>query len=184
MGRRVGRVIAVHRGTGHHFSKFAEEGIVLVRGHGVEGDAHAGVTVQHRSRVARDPSQPNLRQVHLMHAELFDELVPRGHAVFPGDLGENVTTRGIDLLALPTGARLRFGDGGAEVEVTGLRNPCSQIDRFQPGLMAAVLDRDAQGGLVRKAGVMAVVIASGPVRPGDTILVEVPEHPHRRLVPV
>jgi MOSC domain-containing protein YiiM len=122
------RVLAVYRSSSHAFSKFQEEGITLVEGLGVEGDAHAGATVKHRSRVARDPGAPNLRQVHLIHAELFDELVEQDHAVFPGDLGENVTTRGIALLALPAGTRLRLGEA-AEVEVTGLRNPCSQIDR-------------------------------------------------------
>ena len=179
-----GQVVAVHRSASHSFSKYAEEEIVLVAGQGVAGDAHAGATVKHRSRVARDPSQPNLRQVHLLHAELFDELVGRDHPVFPGDLGENVTTRGLALLDLPTGTRLRFGDDGAEVEVTGLRNPCAQIDRFQPGLTGAVLDRDVNGALVRKAGVMAVVTAGGPVRPGDTILVQLPSAPHRPLQPV
>jgi MOSC domain-containing protein YiiM len=177
------RVIAVHRSTGHSFSKYAEDAITLVAGFGVEGDAHAGATVKHRSRVARDPSQPNLRQVHLIHAELFDELVARDHAVFPGEMGENVTTRGIDLLALPAGTRLRLGPA-ALVEITGLRNPCSQIDRFQPGLTAAVLDRDARGELVRKAGVMAVVLEGGEVRPGDGIDVARPQPPHRPLVPV
>jgi MOSC domain-containing protein YiiM len=178
-----GRVVAVHRSASHSFAKFAEDAITLVAGLGVEGDAHAGVTVKHRSRVARDPTQPNLRQVHLIHAELFDELVARDHAVFPGEMGENVTTRGIDLLALPTGARLRLG-GQAVVEITGLRNPCSQIDRFQPGLTAAVLDRDAAGQLVRKAGVMAVVIAGGQVRAGDAIAIELPQGPHQPLAVV
>ena len=177
------RVVAVHRSSSHSFSKFAEDALTLVAGLGVEGDAHAGVTVKHRSRVARDPSQPNLRQVHLIHAELFDELVARDHAVFPGDMGENLTTRGIELLALPTGTRLRIGST-AVVELTGLRNPCSQIDRFQPGLTAAVLDRDAQGELVRKAGVMAVVLQGGEVRPGDTIQVALPPAPHQPLVVV
>lgn len=177
------RVLAVHRSSSHSFSKFAEEAIALVEGLGVEGDAHAGVTVKHRSRVARDPAAPNLRQVHLLHAELFDELVERGHAVFPGDLGENVTTRGVDLLALPTGTLLRLGDE-AQVEVTGLSNPCVQIERFQPGLTQAVLDRDARGHLVRKAGVMAVVRVGGVVRPGDAIEVMVPAPPHRPLEPV
>ncbi len=177
------RVLAVHRSSSHAFSKFQEEGITLVEGLGVEGDAHAGATVKHRSRVARDPGAPNLRQVHLIHAELFDELVEQDHAVFPGDLGENVTTRGVDLLALPAGTRLRLGDA-AEVEVTGLRNPCSQIDRFQPGLMAKVLDRDANGRVVRKTGVMAVVRRGGTVRPGDAIVVQLPETPHRPLEPV
>ena len=177
------RVLAVHRSSSHGFSKLTEDGITLVEGLGVEGDAHAGATVKHRSRVARDPSAPNLRQVHLLHAELFDELVARDHAVFPGDMGENITTRGLDLLSLPAGARLRLGQA-AEVEITGLRNPCSQIDRFQPGLMAKVLDRDANGRLVRKAGVMAVVRRGGTVRPGDTIVVQLPETPHHPLEPV
>lgn len=177
------RVLAVHRSSSHSFSKHAEDDIVLVEGLGVEGDAHAGVTVKHRSRVKRDPTAPNLRQVHLLHAELFDELVARGFAVFPGDLGENITTRGLDLLALPTGTRLRIGDS-AEVEVTGLRNPCSQIDRFQPGLMAAVLDRDANGAIVRKCGVMAVVLRGGRIRAGDTIVVQLPVVPHHALQPV
>ena len=177
------RVLAVHRSGSHSFSKFAEEGITLVEGLGVEGDAHAGKTVKHRSRVARDPAAPNLRQVHLLHAELFDELVAADHAVCPGDLGENVTTRGLDLLALPTGTRLRLG-AEAEVELTGLRNPCSQIDRFQPGLTGKVLDRDANGRLVRKAGVMAVVRRGGEVRPGDAIVVQLPSLPHHALEPV
>ena len=177
-------VLAVHRSASHSFSKFPEEAIVLVEGLGVEGDAHSGKTVKHRSRVARDPSQPNLRQVHLLHAELFDELVARDHAVFPGDMGENITTRGIALLELPTGTRLHIGDGGAVVEVTGLRNPCSQIDRFQKGLMHAVLDKDAQGNLVRKAGVMGVVLAGGEVRAGDAIRVERPVGVPRPLEPV
>lgn len=177
------RVLAVHRSSSHSFSKFQEDSITLVAGLGVEGDAHAGAAVKHGSRVARDPSAPNLRQVHLIHAELFDELVEQDHAVFPGDMGENVTTRGIDLLALPAGSRLRLGEQ-AEVEVTGLRNPCSQIDRFQPGLMAKVLDRDANGRVVRKTGVMAVVRRGGTVRAGDAIALQLPETPHHPLEPV
>lgn len=177
------RVLAVHRSSSHSFSKFAEEAITLVAGLGVEGDAHAGATVKHRSRVARDPQAPNLRQVHLLHAELFDELVGRDFAVFPGDMGENVTTAGVDLLALPTGTRLRLG-ASAVVELTGLRNPCAQIDRFQPGLTAAVLDRRASGELVRKAGVMGVVLTGGEVRPGDPIEVQWPASPHLPLQPV
>ncbi len=160
-------VVAVHRSSSHSFTKFAEDEIVLVEGLGVQGDAHSGRTVKHRSRVARNPGQPNLRQVHLLHAELFDELMAAGFAVWPGDMGENITTRGIDLLGLPTGARLRIGE--ALIEVTGLRNPCSQIDRFQRGLMQAVLGRDEHGALVRKAGVMGVVISGGAVRAGDAI---------------
>ena len=176
-------VRAVHASTMHSFSKFAEPSIRLVAGLGVEGDAHAGVTVRHRSRVARDASAPNLRQVHLLQAELFDQLMTGGFAVWPGDLGENVTTHGIDLLGLPCGTRLHLGEG-AVVELTGLRNPCGQIDRFQRGLLAATLERDAQGRLVRKAGVMAVVIAGGEVRPGDPISIERPAGPHRALEPV
>lgn len=179
----TGQVIAVHRSSSHDFSKHPEEAITLVEGLGVEGDAHAGATVKHRSRVARDASAPNLRQVHLLQSELFDELVEKDHAVFPGDLGENVTTRGIDLLALPAGTVLRLGEA-AEVELTGLRNPCSQIDRFQKGLMAAVLDRDAQGHLLRKAGVMAVVRRGGIVRPQDPIAVHLPAMPRKNLEPV
>jgi MOSC domain-containing protein YiiM len=177
------QVLAVHRSSSHSFSKFAEDAITLVAGLGVEGDAHAGATVKHRSRVRRDPSQPNLRQVHLLQAELFDELMARDHAVWPGDMGENITTRGIDLLALPTGTRLRLGSD-AVIELTGLRNPCSQIDRFQPGLMAAVLDRDAQGGVVRKSGVMAIVIQGGEVRAGSPIVAELPAGMPRALEPV
>ena len=173
-------VTAVSRAPEHRFSKRSEDGIRLLAGLGVEGDAHLGRTVKHRSRVARDPSQPNLRQVHLIHEELHDELRARGFEVRPGDMGENVTTREIDLLGLPTGARLRLGDE-AIVEITGLRNPCVQLDRFQPGLMAAVLDRDENGGLVRKSGVMGVVLAGGDVRPGDAITVELPPEPHARL---
>lgn len=179
----VARVIAVHRSTTHSFTKYAEDALELVEGLGVKGDAHAGATVRHRSRVQRDPTAPNLRQVHLLHAELFDELAARGFAVWPGDLGENLTTRGIDLLALPTGTRLRIG-ADAEVEVTGLRNPCSQIDRFQAGLTAAVLDRSASGELIRKAGVMGVVLKGGAVRPGDAIEIRLPVAPHQPLVPV
>jgi len=177
------RVAAVHRSSSHGFSKFAEEAITLVRGLGVQDDAHAGTTVRHRSRVARNGSQPNLRQVHLIHSELFDELMAKDFAIWPGELGENITTRGIDLLGLPLGTRLHVGTS-AVVEVTGLREPCSQMDRFQPGLMKAVLDRDAQGRLVRKAGVMSVVLCDGEVRAGDRIEVLLPAPPHRQLEPV
>lgn len=177
------QVAAVHRSSSHSFNKFAEDVIALEAGLGVVGDAHAGKTVKHRSRVRRDPTVPNLRQVHLLHAELFDELMAAGFAVWPGELGENVTTRGLDLLALPTGTRLRLG-GSALIEITGLRNPCSQLDKFQPGLMAAVLDRAADGSLVRKAGVMGVVLDGGEVRPGDAIQVKLPAGEHRPLAPV
>ncbi len=173
-------VTAVARSSGHTFTKPTEAVIHLVAGLGVEGDAHQGETVKHRSRVKRDPTVPNLRQVHLMHAELHDELNGKGFAVKAGDLGENVTTRGVDLLGLPTGARLRIGSA-AIVEVTGLRNPCYQLDNFQQGLMAATLDRDADGNLIRKAGIMAVVLTGGEVRAGDAIEVELPAGEHRPL---
>jgi MOSC domain-containing protein YiiM len=173
-------VTAVSRDAEHAFTKPVRDRIRLLAGLGVEGDAHLGRTVQHRSRVARDPTAPNLRQVHLIAAELHDELTARGFAVAPGDLGENVTTRGVDLVALPAGARLRLG-AAAVVAVTGLRNPCAQLDAFAPGLVRAVLDRDGAGRLVRKAGVMAVVVASGDVRPGDPIGVELPPRPHVAL---
>lgn len=176
-------VTAVCSSGRHAFSKPPQQVVRLVEGLGVEGDAHAGETVQHLSRVRRDPTQPNLRQVHLLHAELHDELAATGFVVAPGDMGENVTTRGVDLLALPTGTRLRLGTS-AVVEVTGLRNPCLQLDRFSDGLLAAVLDRDADGALVRKAGVMAVVLTGGDVRPGDTVEVDLPAEPYRRLLPV
>jgi MOSC domain-containing protein YiiM len=173
-------VTAVSCSATHGFSKPNRESIRLLAGLGVEGDAHLGRTVKHRSRVAKDPSQPNLRQVHLIHAELHDELRAAGFSVCAGQMGENVTTRGIDLLSLPTGARLLIGES-ALVEITGLRNPCVQIDRFQKGLMKAVLDRDPEGNLVRKAGVMGIVIEGGEVRPGDGIQVELPPKPHRPL---
>ena len=167
------RVTHVASRPGHSFSKTPQTEIRLLAGHGVEGDGHAGPTVQHRSRVAKDPAQPNLRQVHLMAGEFHDELNAAGFEVSPGDLGENLTTLGIALIDLSAGARLRIG-GEAVVELTGLRNPCWQMDAFQPGLTAASLGRDAGGGLVRKAGVMGVVLTGGVVRPGDAILVEAP----------
>jgi MOSC domain-containing protein len=177
-------VLAVSRSPGHTMSKPTQAGITLVEGLGVDGDAHAGTTVKHRSRVARDPTQPNLRQVHLIHDELHVELRGRfALAVEPGQMGENVTTRGVDLLALPTGTRLRLGDD-AVVEITGLRNPCGQLDGIRPGLRSAVLDRDENGDLVRKAGIMGVVLAGGEVRPGDPIGVELPPEPHTPLAPV
>ncbi|WP_404789888.1 MOSC domain-containing protein [Altericista sp. CCNU0014] len=175
-----GIVAAVSRSTQHTFSKANQEKIFLQAGLGVEGDAHLGKTVKHRSRVAADPSQPNLRQVHLIHAELHDELQAAGFAVSAGQMGENVTTRGIDLLSLPTGTQLYLGDV-AVVEITGLRNPCTQLDRFQPGLMAAVLGRDADGKIIRKAGVMGIVVESGEIRPGDLIRIELPPEPHQPL---
>ena len=178
-----GTVAAVSRSATHTFTKPNLDGVRLLTGLGVEGDAHLGTTVKHRSRVARDPSQPNLRQVHLIHAELHDELRQAGFDVAPGQMGENVTTRGIDLLGLPTGTRLCLG-ATAVVEITGLRNPCAQLDKLRPGLMAATLDRDADGNLIRKAGIMGIVLADGEVRPGDAIEVELPLEPRRPLQPV
>lgn len=178
-----GRVIAVSASCGHTMSKPNVARVRLLEGLGVEGDAHMGATVKHRSRVARDPSQPNLRQVHLVHAELFDELREKGLDVTPGLIGENVTTRGVDLLALARGTRLRLGER-AVVEITGLRNPCTQLDGLQPGLMEATIERDPNRGLVRKAGVMGIVIVGGDVAAGDAIGVELPPGPHEVLKPV
>ena len=178
-----GVVTAVSRSATHTMTKPPQDSIRLLEGRGVEGDAHLGETVKHRSRVARDPSTPNLRQVHLLHAELHDELRHGGFELAAGQMGENITTRGVDLLALPTGARLHLG-ATAVVEVTGLRNPCAQLDGIEPGLMAATLARDERGQLIRKAGVMAIVCAGGEVRPGDPIRVELPAEPHRALEPV
>jgi MOSC domain-containing protein YiiM len=179
----TGIVTAVSRSATHSFSKPNAGSIRLVAGLGVEGDAHQGATVKHRSRIAKFGGTPNLRQVHLMHAELFDELRAAGFSVSAGQMGENVTTYGVDLLGLPTGARLRLGEE-AVVEVTGLRNPCRQLDKFQPGLMAATLARDAEGNLVRKAGIMGIVLEGGEVREGDPIRVELPPLPHAPLSPV
>jgi len=179
----VSLVAAVFRSPTHTMSKAACDELRLVAGLGVEGDAHSGVTVKHRSRVRRDPTQPNLRQVHLMQAELLDELAGKGMALEPGAMGENVTTRGLDLLALPAGAVLRLGET-ASVRVTGLRNPCHQLEGIHEGLQQAVLDRGPAGELIRRAGVMAVVLEGGPVRPGDAIRVELPDGPHRPLEPV
>jgi len=176
-------VAAVSRSPTHTLTKPNQDRIRLLAGLGVEGDAHQGATVKHRSRVARDPTVPNLRQVHLIHAELFDEVRRGGFAVRPGLMGENITTRGVDLLGLPTGARLHLGKD-AIVEVTGLRNPCHQLNKLAPGLMNATLDRDAAGGLVRKAGIMGIVVTGGEVGTGDPIEVELPAAPHRKLEPV
>lgn len=173
----IGHVVAVNRSGTHTFSKKSEERIRLIAGFGVEGDAHAGATVKHRSRVAMNPLQPNLRQVHLIHAELHEELREGGFDFSPGDLGENVTTRGIDLLALPTGTRLHLGSD-VVVEVKGLRCPCAQVEHFQAGLLAAVISRDANGKVVMKTGVMGVVIKGGDVEPDDVIQAELPPEPH------
>ncbi|WP_031513341.1 MOSC domain-containing protein [Streptomyces sp. NRRL F-5123] len=178
-----GSVVAVSASGEYTFTKPNRDGIRLIAGLGVEGDAHAGVTVRHRSRVAQDPSQPNLRQVHLIHEELFAEVAGDGFTVAPGQLGENITTSGLDLLGLPAGTLLHIGDT-AVVEVTGLRNPCRQIDDFQHGLLKQVVGHDADGNVVRKAGVMSVVREGGTVHPGDPVTAHLPAAPHRPLAPV
>jgi MOSC domain-containing protein YiiM len=178
-----GAVVAVSRSATHSFSKRVEARIRLIVGLGVYGDAHHGATVQHRSRIAKYGGTPNLRQVHLIHAELFQELRAAGFSILPGQMGENITTGGLDLLGLPTGARLQIG-ADAVIEITGLRNPCRQLNDFRPGLMAATLDRDADGNLIRKAGIMGIVVAGGEVSPGDPIEVRLPALPYRALEPV
>ncbi|MGR0219815.1 MOSC domain-containing protein [Agromyces sp. ZXT2-6] len=177
--RPVPAVFAVARDDRHRFTKPLRDEIVLVTGHGIEGDAHAGETVRRRSRFRGTRTEPNLRQVHLIQRELFDELAVEGHEVAPGELGENVTTTGIDLLVLPRGTRLRLGDS-AEIELTGLRTPCVQLDRFQPGLMRRLIRRE-RGGTRLRAGVMAVVVEGGVIRPGDAVVVELPAEPHEAL---
>lgn len=178
-----GVVLGVSCDGEHKFSKPPRERIRLIAGLGVEGDAHLGVTVQHLSRIKRDPTTPNLRQVHLIHAELHDELRAKGFIVAPGDIGENVTTCGVDLLGLPLNARLHLGPD-AIVEVKGLRNPCFQIDNFQSGMLKACIDKEADGNIIRKAGIMGVVIAGGEIKPGDAIRVEMPDGPHVALVAI
>ena len=175
-----GWVVTVSRSGAHGFSKHVQRHIRLVTGLGVEGDAHSGVTVKHRSRVAKDPSQPNLRQVHLLHHELLYELNAKGFLLDPGAIGENILTRGIELLRLPRGTRLHIGEV-AIVEVTGLRDPCKQLNGYRPGLMAAVIDRDEQGNRILKAGIMGVVHCGGEVRANDSIRVELPVWPHQPL---
>ncbi len=174
------KVLAVSASPTHSFSKETVSEIVLLKGLGVQGDAHCGQAVKHRSRAAKFPDMPNLRQVHLIHSELFGEVAKQGFEVRPGNMGENITTVGIDLLVLPKGTLLRVGEE-AVLEVTGLRNPCSQIDKFQKGLMAATLDKDENGEMIRKAGIMSIVLVGGIVRAGDPITVQLPPEPHERL---
>ncbi|KOX15752.1 MOSC domain-containing protein [Nocardiopsis sp. NRRL B-16309] len=169
-------VVAVSAGAHHTFSKPVRPRIRLLTGLGVEGDAHMGTTVKHRSRVAQDPTRPNLRQVHLIHTELFDSLADAGYTLTPGQLGENITTRGLDLLGLSTGTLLNVGT--SVIEVTGLRNPCTQIDAFAPGLLKHLAHRDEQGAIVRRGGVMGVVRAGGTVEPGMAVHVRPPRAPH------
>ncbi|WP_053846969.1 MOSC domain-containing protein [Streptomyces sp. NRRL B-24085] len=175
-----GTITAVSSNGTYSFSKPNRESITLLAGFGVEGDVHGGATVKHRFRMRKDPSQPNLRQVHLMHEELFDELREAGFEVGAGELGENVTTRGVDLLGLPVGTLLHLGEE-AVVEVTGLRNPCAQIDRFRKGLLKRVVGRDEDGRALFRSGIMSVVVRGGAVRAGDAVGVELPGGPHRPL---
>jgi MOSC domain-containing protein YiiM len=172
--------MSVSKSNEHGFSKSITSSITVIAGLGVAGDAHSGERVQHLSRVRADPSQPNLRQVHLIHAELFEELSEKGFEVGPADMGENITTRGIALLDLPRGTILRIG-AEIELEVTGLRNPCGQIDAFQRGLLSAVIDRGSGGEIIRKAGIMSVVRCGGVAAPGCTIEIELPPEPHQPL---
>lgn len=222
-------VLAVSSSSEHTFSKSNQAVITLIVGHGVQGDCHAGKTVQHRSRLKIQPPPPNLRQVHLIQSEIFEEVrqnelrddVSRRHdptkvasflssffshdsnpgagssepsssgssshpSLLPGQLGENVTTQGIDLLGLSEGTVLRFVDDGDDTEekkqdvatsvagirITGLRNPCPQIEKFRDGLQDRFIVRDEQRKIVgRKAGVMGVVENGGEVKPGMKILV-------------
>ncbi|MEH6401923.1 MAG: MOSC domain-containing protein [Sneathiella sp.] len=180
---KTGTVVAVSTSRSHTFKKQVVENITLREGHGVIGDAHMGETVKHRSRVAVDPTQLNLRQVHLIHEELLVELRLQGFEVGPGALGENILTQNIDLLSLPKDTILRIG-GSAVVQITGLRNPCKQLDNYQLGLTKAVLARDEKGNLIRKAGIMGVVLSDGEVSPLDTIQIEFPLAPHQKLEPV
>jgi hypothetical protein len=182
-GPADGVVLALNASAHHTMAKQTLDRVRLLEGLGIDGDAHMGATVKHRSRVRVDPTAPNLRQVHLIHAELFDELRVKGFTITPGQMGENITTRGIDLLGLSRFTRLHIG-ASAIVEITGLRNPCSQLDGIAPGLMGAVLERDPVRGLVRKAGIMSVVIASGDVTTGDNIRIDLPQPPHEPLKPV
>ena len=175
-----GRVESLSQSATYTFAKRPVPRARFLAGLGLEGDVHSGRTVKHRSRVAADPSQPNLRQVHLIHGELLDELTTAGYEVRPGSMGENVLTRGIDLLGLSTGTHLHLGDT-VVLEVTGLRNPCVQLNGIGEGLLKRLAYRDESGELVRLAGIMAVVLAEGEVRQGDGIRVESPEGPHRPL---
>lgn len=178
-----GYVLSVSLSASHSFSKATVESIRLLAGLGVEGDAHCGVLVKHRYHIRKDPTKPNLCQVHLLQAELFDELQAKGIVVAPGEMGENVTTRGVALLDLPTGTRLALGPD-AVVQLTGLRNPCVQMNDLHPGLMAAVIERKATGKVIKKAGIMSIVITGGTIRPGDTIAVTLPPQPWQQLAAV
>lgn len=176
----IGIVKSVNKSSTHTFSKYNCDRIVLLKGLGVKGDAHMGEKVKHRSRVAKDPNQPNLRQVHLIHSELFDELKKKGFIVQDGEIGENITTEGIELLSLPKDTLLSIGET-VKIMVTGLRNPCKQLDSIKDGLMTAVLDKDKEGNLIRKAGIMGIVLEGGEVKIGNKITIDLPKKPHIKL---
>ncbi|MFT4797138.1 MAG: MOSC domain-containing protein YiiM [Candidatus Azotimanducaceae bacterium] len=175
----MSKVVSVSKDAAHRFSKVLCDQITLIAGEGVEGDAHRGVTVKHRSRVKLDPNQPNLRQVHLIQIEIIESLQAQGFGVGAATIGENIATRGIDLLALPRDTRVVIGQ--AEIQITGLRNPCGQLDGYQKGLTAALLDKTKDGELVRKAGIMGIVLSGGIVKPNDVITVHLPATPHHKL---
>jgi MOSC domain-containing protein YiiM len=179
----VAQVVSVNSKDTGGVGKIPRDAVTLVAGVGVEGDYHAGANVRHRSRAARDPSEPNLRQVHLIHSELFGELAREGISVLPGQMGENITTRGLALLDLSPGTRLHLGDE-AVVEITGLRNPCKQLNSIDPSLLSRVVTKLGDGSIVRKAGIMGIVVTGGAVRLGDAIAVEAPATARRPLEPV
>jgi MOSC domain-containing protein YiiM len=183
--RPIGYVIAVAAAATHQLSKPIVDEIRLVKDLGVEGDAHLGATTQHQMQARSDSTRPNLRQVHLLQSELFSELAQKGHVVGPATLGENITTAGVDLISLPRGTLLLLRIGSdAVLQLTGLRNPCGQLDAFQPGLARAMLGKDEGGELIRKARVMSVVISGGTIRTGDEIAIELPLQPFEKLCPV
>ncbi|OBT91659.1 hypothetical protein VE01_10343 [Pseudogymnoascus verrucosus] len=148
----AGTITSLSLSPTHAFSKPPISRLVLIPGLGVEGDCHLGADIQHLSRMTVRPLPENLRQVHLMSGEFLEGLVVRGEEgkagegegkrrVKPGDLGENITTSGLDLEGLTRGTILRFSssptasDGDATIKITGLRNPCHQIERFGKGLL-------------------------------------------------
>lgn len=176
------KVVAVACDSKHNIIKPVQAHITLIAGWGVEGDAHAGETIQHRYDKRRNPTAPNLRQIHLMHAELFDHMADQGMTVRPGQMGENITTRDIDILSLPQGTRLKLGN--AVIELTGLRNPCKYLNTIAPGLMKACLAKHKDGTPFPQSGVMGMIIAGGIVKAGDAIEIVLPEKPHHRLLPV
>jgi len=176
------KVVAVACDKAHNIVKPLQDKITLIAGLGVKGDAHAGKTVQHRYDKARTPDTPNLRQVHLIQSELFDDVAELGMVVEPGQMGENITTRGIDVLALSRGTQLQIGE--ALIEVTGLRNPCKYLNQIAPGLLKACIGKWEDGTILPKTGIMGVVINGGDIKPGDDIHIMATDRPYERLKPV